>query len=527
MNKTIAALVLCGAASGAFAGTIDINPLDEYKNPFSANLSKIDSIFFRNNANGKSLVVKGKSEKSIGLENIFDIKFHPNIGRSETVSFEVNGETFTYSLADIDYIVVDTLTSAPVEKGSKSHVYTGALIEKLAVQENPGTDNRFVSVTDTSNGAIVYDEVTSTDIKVTLKTSKPVKEVNYEYAGFKGRATMIKDYTYSFDIDSLFVSEINSIKVIVSGKSENEKEIQHILVPSVLPTPENFNLGTLNNKYITASYTPSDDPRISGYILVRAEKGKNKSLQSVDSMNKLPMKPYNGMKIQDGVTIVKVADNPNGEFVDTTGIGTDYLYRIFAYSHENGKYIISYGTPIKSISLGQIKVKYQITEIGTTFYKWDECRANARVIADFYSGSNRVSQYNYWLKDAGNSDAKKKIFWETAADDIVKDTDKNDVLLDTDLRETIVGKEGMKIKFYAKYQCDSKDIVGQEVITWPYEKFVESLKNKSKPSGEDGDAPLNDYEEMTFTWGVDDSRPYSGYKIRMMYRWADSETDKQ
>lgn len=522
MKKFTVALALCGAASVAFAGSIDINPLEEYKNPFSANLSKIDSIFFRNNANGNSMVIKGKSEKAIALGNIFDIKFHPNIGRSETVTFQVNGETYTYPLAEIDYIIVDTVSAPTVEDAPKSHVYTGALIEKLAVQEIPD-DRNFVNIADTNNGAIVYNEVTSTDIKVTLKTSKPVDEVRYEYAGLQGRATMIRDYTYSFDIDSLFVSEINSIKVIVSGK--DEKEIQHILVPSVLPTPDNFNLGTLNNKYITASYTPSDDPRISGYILVRSEKGKSKALQSVDSMNKLPMKPYNGMKIMDGVSIVQVADNPNGEFVDTTGIGTDYLYRIFAYSHENGKYIISYGTPIKSKSLGQIKVKYQISEIGTTFHKWDECRANARIIADFYSGSNRVSQYNYWLKDAGDSDAKKKIYWETAADDMLKDTDKNDIPLDTKTREAVIGKEGMKVKFYSKYQCDNQSINGKDVITWPYEKFVESLKNKTKPSGKDGGAPLNNYEEMTFTWGVDDSRPYSGYKIKMKYDWDDSDSE--
>lgn len=523
MNKFIAALALCATGSIAFAGTIDINPLEEGKNPFSANLSKIDSIFFRTSANGKNLVVKGKSEKEIKLENIFDIKLHPNIGRSETVTFVVNGEKFTYPLSDIDYIIVDTLAKAPAKKAPKNNVYTGALIEKLAIQEIGNDNKNFVNIADTSNGAIVYDEVQSTDIKVTLKTNKPVNEVKYEYAGFEGRATMIKDYTYSFDIDSLFVSEINKITVIVKG--DGEKEVQRILVPSVLPTPENFSLGTLNNKYITASYTPSNDPRISGYILVRSEKGKDKALQAMDSMNKLPMKPYNGMKIQDAITIVQVADNPNGEFVDTTAIGTDYIYRIYAYGHENGKYIISYGTPIKSRSLAQIKVKYQITEIGSTFYKWDECRANARIIADIYSGSNRISQYNYWLKDAGDSDSKRKIYWETATDDIGKDTDKNDVLLDTKIREMTVGKEGMKIKFYAKYQCESNEAIGQEVVTWPYEKFVESLKKQEKPTGEDGSAPLNNYEEMTFTWGVDDSKPYSGYKIKMMYQWDDSEKE--
>ena len=431
------------------------------------------------------------------------------------------------------------------------------------------------------------------DITANIVTERPVSSINLAVNGYPYVQAVKEhpDYNdhrhYTFTLNKnlaqLQVSRKNVISLTVTPEDGDPVESK-LYINSSLKKPLNLSLGRDHDRgSIILTWSPySDDSRILGYVVLRAEGSKKDSVVShneiLASMNntvervvpsdpagtwslnftdvvsdsgptmyRSDRQPVDGFVLGGGVSMRKVLNSDVGTFSDDVGGGSPYYsYRVYAYTKEGDYYYFSPASEIKTRAVGRIKFEYQLVGHGTEYlYAWG-FRLDATIRAWFYNGSGTnfplMHYYDYWFCDAGRVGKGNTVVYEDKSDKR-GNGDKNDVSMDQTLYTAEIGSQGVMLKLSTVYDGGwYESPTSQHQIKWPYAKMASVLNGNSSPNSKDGDAPKVNWEVNKFNWGqsgieyntleTDDGNgcdedcgdePHAGFKFKTRYSWADPD----
>lgn len=368
---------------------------------------------------------------------------------------------------------------------------------------------------------------------------------NGEYQDFP-IVTGEKENTYKIEINNLKIGLDTTLVEIVSENKENTTK--HIIVVdgglekmgalSLKTDDDDLDIRLEKREKIYVNFTPLKDDRILGYIVLKAE-NKAQSTIHQDLAHLYHLQPTESLyKVKDpidnanGAFVAAVLEKDQTSFTDAVGAGSPYYtYKVFAYAKQGGKYVYTESLGVGSRSVGRIRMTYQVVSIGTEYWREFQFpwwyRYDMRVEATVYTGNKSLKHYSYWFKDAGSAGQGNTVIWETAADNVDKDTDDDDVNIDRDEHIAEIGSEGVRIHFHNTADVSTFVAKTDADLVWSYDDIVCAMQGSCL---EGSNAPrLN--EEMAFTWGrgnvvsFDDGckvcgeEPHAGYKFKFNFEY--------
>ena len=366
---------------------------------------------------------------------------------------------------------------------------------------------------------------------VKFTTVKPTKDSTWQYV----QPNEENIYTYNTP-DTLSVLQNTIVHVEVMPEDGNVKNVKTytLSISSSLIPPSGLTLGrNANRTEIHVMYTPSIDPRVKGYVVLRGEKG-SEIPESISNKEKITdNSPYKGL--------TSFIDNGGKNlFIDGVGGGSPYYsYRVYAYGKEGSDMVFSKGTKMGTRSVGRIKVSAKMTDFGAE-YLMIGYRANIKAEIYLYEGINQRP----YLLDWEAYDHKAGLFGTSASQTVIffsslDKLDSEDRTFKDWERSRNIGKNGLYLCFEVEATSKKDTVYAKQGITWPYAKMADVLNgSKSVATGRDGDAPaLTEVKYLVGVGGIDyvgtdnqcsddcGAEPHTGYKFKFKYEWADDDDE--
>ena len=339
------------------------------------------------------------------------------------------------------------------------------------------------------------------------------------------------------------VIQKNSVKIEVKSEDEAKDETYTLSISSTLIPPTELLLGkTKDRENIVVNYTLSPDERVSGYIILRGNKGDN-----------LPDNIKNGAKevlsngTYNGFTAFNIEGAKMESHTDNVKSGSPYYaYRVYAYARDaadTNKVVFSKGTEQKARSVGRIKVEYSMDDFGAEYQTISGKRADITAKVSLHEGSSeaakKLSSWEGYDLEAGCLTSSETVIFFSKRD---CKADKEDRTPDYSTRTDTIGRSGLFLYFDVDADKNGEHVYAKRGISWPYDKMAEVLQdeneNTSIATGKGGAAPKQG-KQMKFLVGQsgieydndnnkcsDDTQgcgklPHTGYKFTFKYSWVD------
>lgn len=398
------------------------------------------------------------------------------------------------------------------------------------------------------NGAPLFKKYAMTIVHngsatVVVKTANPVGRI-----GYKRRNDETYNYVSLDNVNFYHTFQLNDVvvgtdTVYVETVSQDEKttQIDTVIVLSELESisaPELTKPESRNR--IMVNFERVKDDRVLGYVVLRALASKTSDSEALKKMTTIEPRQYNfvkGEKFDDFVVAGIIEKDNDKAFEDDVGAGSPYYsYRVYSYAKKGDKFVYSESKGLSTTSVGRIKFKFQLVEVGTEYYfhhGHPAGRYDMRVKARFAFGLKDVHEYNYWFQDAGSAWSGNTIIWETMADNSRTDSDSDDQPIDRSVHEIDVGSEGLTIYFDNDADIDDYGVSANQNVKWSYSQLSDALSQKDGVvPGTLGGPPFNDGKMMTFTWGKQGisldaacsncgEEPHAGYRLKFWYEFLD------
>ena len=332
---------------------------------------------------------------------------------------------------------------------------------------------------------------------------------------------------YTFGIpDTLTVMQNTEVKIEVQSEDEDTVLTYTLSISSALIPPTNLKLGRdANRSQIIVYYDRSTDVRVKGYVILRGSRSAN-----------LPESIENKTTITDNGTYnsyksILVENNKDDYHPDNVNGGSPYYaYRVYAYGKEGEKkyMVFSTGTEQHSRSVGRIKVDFRMDDFGAEYYYANGCRRDITANVALYAGNSSVYSWAGYDHNAGLVGSGNTVIFLSEEFDSGKDRKPN-----YDLHSTVVGSEGLKLKFDLKGDCGGYEEAGSQTINWSYESMANVLKSGGNGTGATDNAPRKgQIKYLVGLGGIEyDSgdnhcdgcgdEPHTGYKFTFDYNWTD------
>ena len=403
----------------------------------------------------------------------------------------------------------------------------------------------------------VTDSIRGANVTVNVTTVEPVKvnggmnvysgntRVPVTAEGIKGSGADAVAMVFKFSVANLSAASADTLKMVVYSE-KGDSTTYHLVLRSLITAPTDLVLGRNSdrNAIILNWVANKTDPRILGYVVLRAEGGRNYNNPSLTKyfMEPTTVKPQDGYALSNGITLVKVLGPGEETFTDKVGGGSPYYtYRVYAYAKAGNTYVFSNGSNVATRSVGRIKFQFQMTGRGTE-YLWHYSKAHREDFvtdAIFYEGTNTrnapIHQYTYYFYEGGSVGAGNTIIYEEWTDRDMNHDD-NSVPGDHTTYSYEMGSQGITLQLKAAGK--DYDIRPNHSIFWPYENFAKVLKGSSEvtPNAKDKSVPKRDFVEHKFNYGDRGiefdpgnngcdkdcgSEPHAGYKFKFDYKWVD------
>lgn len=386
------------------------------------------------------------------------------------------------------------------------------------------------------------DSVKKSSTKIKFKTRDDVGLLEVTRKGVKLDWNNVSENIYEVNVNDIAIGK-DTVVVKVTSQDGNSSTENNIIINGELGSLYGSTLSrSADRKKIIVKFNPLKDDRIIGYVIMRGIGDKNhynSFLRNTDQLEPTSNKYVVDEEVSDNVKVVNVIEVKDGDndyvFEDNVGGGSPYYtYKVYAYAKQGDKYIYAPSMRSNMLSVGRIKVTYQVVSVGTE-YLWSypmAGRFDMRVQAIIKNGNNQVHHYNYWFQNAGSSNWGNTVIWETMADDASRDKNSDDQPVDQHKYEVEIGSEGLRIDFYNDADVRTARENTSASVEWPYSAFVTSLTSGGA-TGQSGNAPKLGLETMTFTWGkamnigYDEScsacgdEPHAGYKMKFDYEFID------